>query len=124
MTISTSQDLSITEAKQEAKQQCMGSCSSGQSLGCSFQEQLEYGLHRGHLERLLIGIYQDARRTLRGPTPLEGTGAFFFWQLRRLLESQTEEGFKRNAGVWILPVCISLTIMAQDSQAGRGADWP
>jgi hypothetical protein len=63
----------------------------------------------------LISVYRDARRGLRGPTPLEGTGAF--WQLRRL-EPQTEEGLKRNAGVWILPVCISLTIMAQDSQAG------
>lgn len=115
MTISTSQDLSITEAKQEAKQQCMGSRSSGQSLGCSFQEQLEYGLHRGHLGQLLISFYRDARRSLQGPTPLEGTGAF--WQLRRL-EPRTEEGLKRNAGVWILPVCISLTIMAQDSQAG------
>lgn len=37
--------------------------------------------------------------TLRGATPLEeGTGVF--WQLRRL-EPQTEEGPKRNAGVWI-----------------------
>ena len=113
MTISTSQDPSITEAKQEAKQQCMGSRSSGQSLGCSFQEQLEYGLHRGHLGRLLIGVYRDARRTLRGPTPLEGTGAFF-------LATEKIVGVPDRRGIQKKRWCVDFTCLYFSDHHGPG----